>query len=1680
MSSVHEKDGEGGSGKADQQHEAVEAVEADHYDRDDSDEEDEAVRERTNKRRRVDEDEAEQQQQQQHSAHAASKPTAASRQTAEKNRKKGQADDARSTPSIMSYFGGGGKQTEKKKDAAKPDIASFFAPRTAKASNRGEGKKDDDNEKEASERAKVQTETKAHDTVMQHGAEEERPVNGQSVDGSESSKLSTSPTKQQQSDKHDKQPAKATPAKQAAAPTAPTAASRKRSASDSRPAASKATGKGKRGGPMSSMGRKRRAAGKMDDDDEEEGKGEAGKDDIDMSEVIDKEEAAIEEEDAADTSDSDEEDQSELAKELMHTDSTTGTLTSSSTSPLGTASYHPIKHASWSAGQPVPYSALSAMFACVEAETSRLKIIAIVSDFFRSVLALTPQDILPTVYLCINSIAPAYEGKETGVGDFILKKVIAQTTGLSLARLRETAKDVTDLGVLALSSRKKQVTLFNAPPLTVRGVFGVMREMGGMSGKNVASKKEGMITKLMVACKGEEAKFLIRSLQGSLRIGLQIKSVIASLARALVITPPKPAAAGNDATDGSGGSGKQVVDTRQLLSEKKFQTTLEEGLSILKQAYIEVPNLDLLIHNILQYGLQELPQHCTLTAGVPVEVMLGKPASSIVSILDKFSDVLFTLEYKYDGERAQLHRLKDGTVRVYSRNSENNTGKYPDIVRSIKAYEVDGKCTSWIIDCECVAWDKTEKRLLPFQTLTTRKRKDVKEEDITVRVCLTGDHMVLTTSGWKFIGRIIKNVDVVASFNIATSCIEWKRVTDTQQFPAEQHRLYRMQGTYMDVVATEDHSMLVAHMDGQGNLEAAASPIGYETVAQLLPPNQRYETTVDQFVECKERAVLRSGLNPQPPFKFIIQDMENVCDWWWEKDRQLGFLRFVGFWLGDGNLSLVRQTAQVVEIQQVKRISCARLTDLLDEVFPRWWTRRLHVGKDGLNYHHTIRCPPLFEWLRVMACGPAGYHPGFDTGYPHTAFDERVEELEAQSRYRRVALATPRHWWKEEEMLAAFNAGPVVRPCSVCGGARGVRLFCSGAHCGQTDNITRAHPACVGRAADETAFDEPWYCLRCENPEDKQRCDKDSDDEACDRCEHVKCAPERLTAVPKGEWYCPPPGGGGDPEPMETEDDAVVTAVAAHQQFQPPYAYVPGTVIIPWDNGLWRVGDGHWFYLKRWMGPNVAGTFARMSQPQAAALIEGFNRADGLWGAVQHDGNGEPTGIWTATNSSLPLIHHLQLVGQLAGAAVELGLHTKAGAVTKIKGRDVLFRANHWLLRFDFRPSCIPGVRTTALARPADVSDNANDVRGYYVYEDDGFVYDISVEGNHNFLTQRLSTRAAYGEHDSDELGEGVRAYPVFVGNCLFAFDLLYLNGQSYLGHTLRERREVLRAHFVEKEGEFQFAIHKDTTDVDEIQAFLTEAVAASCEGLMVKALEGDESRYTPGKRSWLKSTTNTTIQSTTQCMSAEAPPQRPTLRSTPTDHSACLVVSVSPPPNRCKKDYLDGVGDTLDLVPIAAFYGKGKRTGAYGAYVLACYDDESEEYQSITKIGTGFSEDDITRHAAFYNQPADDPSQPSPNLLPACPRYYKLGDTMKPDVWLAPVQVWEIKCADLSISPVHQAAVGRVDQGKGIALRFPRFVRVREDKKPEDATTAEQVVEMYENQSNRAGEKRKGGDDDD
>merc|ERR1711957_641075 len=141
-------------------------------------------------------------------------------------------------------------------------------------------------------------------------------------------------------------------------------------------------------------------------------------------------------------------------------------------------------------------------------------------------------------------------------------------------------------------------------------------------------------------------------------------------------------------------------------------------------------------------------------------------------------------------------------------------------------------------------------------------------------------------------------------------------------------------------------------------------------------------------------------------------------------------------------------------------------------------------------------------------------------------------------------------------------------------------------------------------------------------------------------------------------------------------------------------------------------------------------------------------------------------------------------------------------------------------------------------------------------------------------------------------------------------------------------------------------------------------------------------------------------------------------------------------------------MGDSIDVVPLGAFYGKGKRHGAYGAFLLAIWNTEEEEFQTVCKAGTGFSDEDLKTHYEFFKS----------RTLSAPDSNYNVKAGVKPDVWLEACQVWEIKAADLSISPVHTSAFGVKADGKGIGLRFPRFLRIREDKQPEDSTGPEQI----------------------
>lgn len=156
---------------------------------------------------------------------------------------------------------------------------------------------------------------------------------------------------------------------------------------------------------------------------------------------------------------------------------------------------------------------------------------------------------------------------------------------------------------------------------------------------------------------------------------------------------------------------------------------------------------------MLKHGIFQLRENCKLQPGVPLKPMLAKPTKSITEVLDRFEGKNFTCEYKYDGERAQIHYVAEdsleqyasclpasgkkpkGLSAIFSRNSEDLSKKYPDILAKLDTW-IKKDTKSFVLDCETVAWDLVEKKVLPFQQLMTRKRKDVKVEDVKVKVCV--------------------------------------------------------------------------------------------------------------------------------------------------------------------------------------------------------------------------------------------------------------------------------------------------------------------------------------------------------------------------------------------------------------------------------------------------------------------------------------------------------------------------------------------------------------------------------------------------------------------------------------------------------------------------------------------------------------------------------------------------------------------------------------------------------------------------------------------------------------------------------------------------------------------------------------------------------------------------------
>ncbi|GMI37449.1 hypothetical protein TeGR_g12628, partial [Tetraparma gracilis] len=221
--------------------------------------------------------------------------------------------------------------------------------------------------------------------------------------------------------------------------------------------------------------------------------------------------------------------------------------------------------------------------------------------------------------------------------------------------------------------------------------------------------------------------YIIRGLQGKLRIGLAKSSVLVSLAHAFTLTPPTFATA----TPPPEGEELEAYPehARTLLNGKaKLDVRLDAGANIIRKAHSEASSYDTIVKHALLVPLWEMHKHCSLTPGVPVEPMLAKPTKSVQEVLKRLEGQRFTLEYKYDGERVQVHQTEDGGVKCFSRNLLDTSDKFPEVPGFVRAACEDTGVTSFVIDAEVVAYDQEKDMLVPFQVLSTRKKETTLDE----------------------------------------------------------------------------------------------------------------------------------------------------------------------------------------------------------------------------------------------------------------------------------------------------------------------------------------------------------------------------------------------------------------------------------------------------------------------------------------------------------------------------------------------------------------------------------------------------------------------------------------------------------------------------------------------------------------------------------------------------------------------------------------------------------------------------------------------------------------------------------------------------------------------------------------------------------------------------------------
>lgn len=323
------------------------------------------------------------------------------------------------------------------------------------------------------------------------------------------------------------------------------------------------------------------------------------------------------------------------------------------------------------------YEILAQLYEDLSSTTKRLEKIKILSKF----LVQIPDKDNEILYLLQGDIYPEYDEKRIGISNQLAIKAISKATGIDIKKIVNAWKEIGDLGKVAekFTTNKKQTTL-QSHVITTQKVLDNLRKLPELEGKGTVNKKLFLITELLTSASPIEAKYIVRTLIGDLRIGAQESTIRESISDAFF-------------------NGKKQAS-------EKIQEAIYKSNDLAK------------VFDIAKKGKLKKLSEISLEVGKPIKAML---AQKVKTIKDGFKALgtPCAVEYKYDGFRLIIHKKRDKII-LFTRSLENVTKQFPEVVEYIKKYV---KGNSFILDSEAVGFDKKTKKYTTFQFISQRIRR---------------------------------------------------------------------------------------------------------------------------------------------------------------------------------------------------------------------------------------------------------------------------------------------------------------------------------------------------------------------------------------------------------------------------------------------------------------------------------------------------------------------------------------------------------------------------------------------------------------------------------------------------------------------------------------------------------------------------------------------------------------------------------------------------------------------------------------------------------------------------------------------------------------------------------------------------------------------------------------------